>query len=135
MPWAHSWPVPQSLSPQHWVGQTQVPDHYQVHDHVARTEFVRDRDPRTVLATLAEREIRHVWLEGGPRLAGAFWNAGLVDRVVGYIAPAMLGSGRAALEGQATTLADLRRIRIDDLRRIGPDIRIVGTPESQKEES
>ena len=69
-----------------------------------------------------------MWLEGGPRLAGAFWNAGLIDRVIGYIAPAMLGSGRAALEGEATTLADLRRIEIDDLRRIGPDIRIIGTP-------
>jgi hypothetical protein len=40
----------------------------------------------------------------------------------------MLGSGRAALEGEATTLSDLRRLHVDDLRRIGPDIRIIGTP-------
>ena len=59
---------------------------------------------------------------------GPFWNAGLIDRVIAYIAPAMLGSGRSALEGEATSLADLRPIDIQDLRRIGPDIRIIGTP-------
>ncbi len=81
-----------------------------------------------MLQKLVENDIRHVWLEGGPRLAGAFWNAGVIDRIIGYIAPAMLGSGRAALEGEATTLADLRPITIDDLTMIGPDIRIIGTP-------
>ncbi len=40
----------------------------------------------------------------------------------------MLGSGRAALEGEAATLADLRPIDLDDVTRIGPDIRIIGTP-------
>jgi diaminohydroxyphosphoribosylaminopyrimidine deaminase/5-amino-6-(5-phosphoribosylamino)uracil reductase len=103
-------------------------------DRVAPTLLVRNREPAAVLSTLAGQGIRHVWLEGGPRLAGAFWNAGLIDRVIGYIAPAMLGSGRAALEGEATTLADLRRIHIDDLRRVGPDIRIIGTPGASESE-
>jgi diaminohydroxyphosphoribosylaminopyrimidine deaminase/5-amino-6-(5-phosphoribosylamino)uracil reductase len=40
----------------------------------------------------------------------------------------MLGSGRAALEGEATTLADLRPIDLHDLTMVGPDIRIIGTP-------
>ena len=118
------------------VGETPIPGYYRVHDLVAPTLVLPMRDPSAVLDALVEREIRHVWLEGGPRLAGAFWNAGLIDRVIGYIAPAMLGSGRAALEGEATTLADLRRIEIDDLRRIGPDIRIIGTPgAAQREET
>jgi diaminohydroxyphosphoribosylaminopyrimidine deaminase / 5-amino-6-(5-phosphoribosylamino)uracil reductase len=122
-------PVPYERQPLRVVvGETQIPDYYQVLDRVAPTLMVRNREPAAVLATLVEQGIRHVWLEGGPRLAGAFWNAGLIDRVIGYIAPAMLGSGRAALEGEATTLADLRPITIDDLRRIGPDIRIIGTP-------
>ena len=116
------------------VGETPIPDYYQVLDHVAPTLLVQNRDPEAVLKTLVGHGIRHVWLEGGPRLAGAFWSAGYVDRVIGYIAPAMLGSGRAALEGEATTLTDLRPIHIDDLRRIGPDIRIIGTPGSAERE-
>ncbi|MBC7633227.1 bifunctional diaminohydroxyphosphoribosylaminopyrimidine deaminase/5-amino-6-(5-phosphoribosylamino)uracil reductase RibD [Aeromicrobium sp.] len=110
------------------VGETKIPNYYRVFDRVAPTLMIQSRDPAEVLRKLVENEIRHVWLEGGPRLAGAFWNAGVIDRVIGYIAPAMLGSGRAALEGEATTLADLRPIDLDDLRMVGPDIRIIGTP-------
>jgi diaminohydroxyphosphoribosylaminopyrimidine deaminase/5-amino-6-(5-phosphoribosylamino)uracil reductase len=110
------------------VGGSRIPSHYRVWDRTAPTLLVQTRDPEVALARLVEEEIQHVWLEGGPRLAGRFWNAGLIDRVVGYIAPSMLGSGRAALEGEATTLADLRPIDVHDLRTIGPDIRIVGTP-------
>lgn len=122
-------PVPYEQQPLRVVvGETQIPKYYRVFDRVAPTLRVQSRDPETVLAKLMEHDIHHVWLEGGPRLAGGFWNAGLIDRVIGYIAPAMLGSGRAALEGEATTLADLRPIEITDLRTIGPDIRIIGRP-------
>ena len=110
------------------VGETNIPRYYRIFDRAAPTLLIQTRDPKQVLAKLVENEIRHVWLEGGPRLAGGFWNTGFVDRVIGYIAPAMLGSGRAALEGEAATLADLRPIDITDLRRIGPDIRIIGIP-------
>ena len=110
------------------VGESRIPSYYRVFDRVAPTLLVQTREPDEVLSKMVENGVRHVWLEGGPRLAGGFWNAGLVDRVIGYIAPAMLGSGRAALEGEAATLADLRPIDLDDVTRIGPDIRIIGTP-------
>ena len=122
-------PLPYERQPMRIVvGETTIPNYYRVFDRVAPTLLIQSREPRDVLAKLMENDIHHVWLEGGPRLAGAFWNEGVIDRVIGYIAPAMLGSGRAALEGEATTLADLRPIEIDDLRTVGPDIRIVGTP-------
>jgi diaminohydroxyphosphoribosylaminopyrimidine deaminase/5-amino-6-(5-phosphoribosylamino)uracil reductase len=110
------------------VGESTIPNYFRVFDRVAPTLLIQSRDPATVLAKLVDNGIRHIWLEGGPRLAGAFWNAGVIDRIIGYMAPAMLGSGRAALEGEATTLADLRPIQIEDLTMIGPDIRIIGTP-------
>jgi len=116
------------------VGETRIPSYYRVFDRSAPTLLIQSRDPHVVMHKLVEHGIRHVWLEGGPRLAGAFWNAGYVDRVIGYIAPAMLGSGRAALEGEAATLADMRPIDITDLRCIGPDIRIIGTPGAAQRE-
>ena len=71
-----------------------------------------DHDPRAVLAVLAEREIRHVLLEGGPTLATAFLRAGLVDQVVAYTAPALLGAGAAALaDFGAATITDALRLR------------------------
>lgn len=110
------------------VGERTIPRYYRVFDQTAPMLMIQSRDPHTVLQKLAEREIRHVWLEGGPRLAGAFWNAGLIDRVIGYIAPALLGAGLPALEATATTLADLRPIDLTDLTMIGKDIRLIGTP-------
>ncbi len=122
-------PVPAEQQPLRViVGETTVPAGYHVHDRSAPTAFLRLSDPAEVLANLAEREIRHAWLEGGPRLAGAFWDAGLVDRVIAYLAPAVLGAGRSAVEGGAATLADLRRIDVHDVTTIGADLRIIGTP-------
>lgn len=110
------------------VGERTIPRYYRVFDQTAPMLLIQSHDPHTVLRKLAEHDIRHVWLEGGPRLAGAFWNAGLVDRVIGYIAPALLGAGLPALEAEATTLADLRPIDLTDLTMIGKDIRVIGTP-------
>ncbi|MDQ3155648.1 MAG: bifunctional diaminohydroxyphosphoribosylaminopyrimidine deaminase/5-amino-6-(5-phosphoribosylamino)uracil reductase RibD [Actinomycetota bacterium] len=122
-------PLPYELQPLRVVvGESTIPRYYRVFDQTAPMLMIQSRDPHTVLSRLAEREIRHVWLEGGPRLAGAFWNAGLIDRVIGYIAPALLGAGLPALEATATTLADLRPIDLTDLTTIGKDIRLIGTP-------
>ena len=68
-------------------------------------------------------------LEGGPRLAGSFLRAGLVDEFVAYLAPTLLGAGRAALDGTGVaTLADALALDILDVRRVGPDVRISGRP-------
>ena len=81
-----------------------------------------DHDPRAVLAVLAEREIRHVLLEGGPTLATAFLRAGLVDQVVAYTAPALLGTGPAALaDFGAATITDALRLSHPRVEVLGAD--------------
>lgn len=68
-------------------------------------------------------------LEGGPRLAGSFLRDGLVDEIVAYLAPTLLGAGRPALEGTGVaTLADALALDIVDVRRVGPDVRIAARP-------
>lgn len=58
---------------------------------------LRTRDPHAALAELRARDRQHVFLEGGPTLAAAFLRAGLVDEVIAYVAPLMLGAGLAAV--------------------------------------
>lgn len=89
---------------------------------------IRSRNPKDVLDALGEREIRHLLLEGGPRVAGAFLEAGLIDEVIAYFAPALMGSGMSALETRNTTIADLVHLDIDDVVPMGPDLRITGRP-------
>ena len=105
-------PAPAHLQPLRVVvGSRRLPPTSRVFadDHYL---LLPDHDPRAVLAVLAEREIRHVLLEGGPTLATAFLRAGVVDEVVAYMAPALLGSGPAAVaDFGATTIADTLRLR------------------------
>ena len=54
---------------------------------------LRTRDPHEALAELRARDRQHVFLEGGPTLAAAFLTAGLVDEIVTYVAPMLLGAG------------------------------------------
>ena len=74
---------------------------------------------------LSRLDATSVLLEGGPTLAGAFVAAGLVDRIVGYVAPALLGDGRHALgDAGAGTITAAHRFRLDDVTRVGDDVRL-----------
>jgi diaminohydroxyphosphoribosylaminopyrimidine deaminase/5-amino-6-(5-phosphoribosylamino)uracil reductase len=82
-------------------------------------------DLRALLTALAERGVVNVLLEGGPTLAGAFVAAELVDRVVGYVAPVLLGAGPAALQDAGVgTIAEALRLHLVDVTRIGDDVRL-----------
>ncbi|TDD54267.1 bifunctional diaminohydroxyphosphoribosylaminopyrimidine deaminase/5-amino-6-(5-phosphoribosylamino)uracil reductase RibD [Nonomuraea terrae] len=86
-------------------------------------------DLHALLRELAARDVVSVFLEGGPTLAGAFVARGLVDRVVAYLAPALLGSGPAALGAAgAGTIADLHRLTFDEISPMGPDVRLIARP-------
>ncbi|MCT4357462.1 bifunctional diaminohydroxyphosphoribosylaminopyrimidine deaminase/5-amino-6-(5-phosphoribosylamino)uracil reductase RibD [Streptomyces sp. Je 1-79] len=85
-----------------------------------------------LLAALHRQGVRSVLLEGGPTLAGAFVAAGAVDRVVGYLAPVLLGAGPHALaDAGITTITDALRLDVTETVRIGPDLRITATPKER----
>ena len=81
---------------------------------------------RSVLAArcTTARAASTCWLEGGPTLAGAFLSAGLVDQVVAYLAPALLGAGSHALGDPASIDASPTAFRsshdVDAVRRRPP---------------
>lgn len=82
-----------------------------------------------LLKGLWARERTLVLLEGGPTLAGAFLRAGLVDRVVAYLAPTLLGAGVPSLLGTGIgTLSDAVPLEIYDVQRLGPDVRVTARP-------
>ena len=111
------------------VGRRDLPSNAKVLDSSAPTLVLTDHDPAAVLKVLAERDVVSVLLEGGPTLAGAFIAAGLVDRVVAYLAPALLGAGQAAL-GPAgiETLSAALKLHVDQVDLMGDDVRIVASP-------
>ncbi|WP_285642410.1 bifunctional diaminohydroxyphosphoribosylaminopyrimidine deaminase/5-amino-6-(5-phosphoribosylamino)uracil reductase RibD [Lentzea sp. NBRC 102530] len=91
---------------------------------------LRTHDPDTVLTALAERGVVDVLLEGGPTLAGAFLRAGRIDRVLAYVAPALLGDGPAAVLGAGvSTITEAVRLTVEDVTMSGPDLRISAVPQ------
>ena len=111
------------------VGHREVPPGSKVFDDAAQTVVLTEHDPKSVLAFLSERGVISVLLEGGPTLAGAFVAAGMVDRVVAYIAPALLGAGPAVLgDAGIETLGSALRLHVDAVDLIGDDVRIIATP-------
>jgi len=90
-------------------------------------------DARFVLESLAaDHECNEVLLEAGATLSGAFLQAGLVDELIVYLAPTLLGSdARPLLEMTGlTALEQAPRLRIVDTVRLGADIRLTLTPET-----
>jgi len=80
-----------------------------------------------VLADLAGRGVVTLLVEGGATVAHAFHDAGLVDRYVLYLAPALMGGsdGAPLFAGPGVvSVAALRRGRLLGVRRIGDDIRV-----------
>ena len=90
-------------------------------------------DPTALLTQLAdERQCNDVLLEAGATLAGSWWQAGLVDELVLFIAPVLLGSDARPL--MALPLQDMCEkysLRIERMRAIGQDWMVTATPAGQ----
>ena len=88
-------------------------------------------DLAAVLRLLAERGVNEVQVETGATLAGGFLAAGLVDELLLYVAPVMLGErARPLFEGlHIDAMAERLEMRIVEHRRVGDDVRVLLRPE------
>lgn len=85
-----------------------------------------------VLDELGRRDVLQLLVEGGATVAGDLHRAGLVDRYVVYLAPALFGGddARPLMAGPgAPTIDDVWRGRIDEVRRLGADLRVDLVPD------
>lgn len=82
-------------------------------------------DPIEAARAIAEAGLLDVLLEGGPRVAGAWWRSGVITRGVFYLAGKIGGGvGIGPLAGSFSTLGEAREVKIRDVRNVGSDLRI-----------
>ena len=120
------------------MGQRDLAEDRRIFDDAAETVHLRTRDPLEALTGLYRDHGRHhVFLEGGPTLAAAFLRAGVVDEVVTYVAPMLLGRGRAAVgELGIRTISKALRLEMTDVTMVGEgseaNVRIRMTPKGDQ---
>lgn len=86
-------------------------------------------DLTLVLHRLGDQGVNTLLVEGGARLHGSFFDAGLVDRVAAFIAPVLVGGTAAPgpLAGRGVeSMAEGWRLGASVLRRVGPDLLLEG---------
>ncbi|MEP6667031.1 MAG: bifunctional diaminohydroxyphosphoribosylaminopyrimidine deaminase/5-amino-6-(5-phosphoribosylamino)uracil reductase RibD [Nocardioidaceae bacterium] len=107
------------------MGLRELHPESRVFDEAATTMVLPTQDPEVALAALYARDRQHVWLEGGPTLAAAFLRAGLVDEVITYVAPALLGAGLPAVGDLGiSTIGGMLSFELVEVSRVGDDVRM-----------
>jgi diaminohydroxyphosphoribosylaminopyrimidine deaminase/5-amino-6-(5-phosphoribosylamino)uracil reductase len=84
-------------------------------------------DLTELMRELARRELNEVHVEAGFKLNGSLLDVGLVDELLIYLAPSILGDGACGMFSlpELADLAQKRLVQFTDVRTIGSDIRIL----------
>jgi diaminohydroxyphosphoribosylaminopyrimidine deaminase/5-amino-6-(5-phosphoribosylamino)uracil reductase len=82
---------------------------------------------RAVIESLGKREVQDLLLEGGPTLAWSAVRQGVVDRLVLYLAPKLIGGGApGVLEGPGiSTISEALGLEITEVGGVGRDLKVV----------
>ncbi|WJH25994.1 bifunctional diaminohydroxyphosphoribosylaminopyrimidine deaminase/5-amino-6-(5-phosphoribosylamino)uracil reductase RibD [Pseudarthrobacter defluvii] len=112
------------------MGLRGIPEDAAIHGDDGLAVHLPTRDPREALSMLYDAGTRHVMVEGGSSILSSFLAAGLVDELIVYLAPTLLGSGTPSLNGLGiTSLPDAQQWEWDPsdggaVRMLGRDLRL-----------
>ena len=87
-----------------------------------------------MLSQLAQRGVNELQVESGATLSGALMKAGLVDELLLYVAPVLLGEkGRPLFAGiDPATMSERLGLRLLETRQMGPDLRLLLRPDDPR---
>ncbi len=85
-----------------------------------------------VIDLLGRKSVNELLIEAGPTLAGAALQAGIIDELVIYMAPSLMGADARGLFNLPglSKMADRIRLQVQDIRKVGQDFRITAKPET-----
>lgn len=111
------------------LGDRGVPESASLHRHPHPFLRQSGSDLPAVLTALRDRGVQRVFVEGGPTIASAFLREGLVDEVLAYVAPVLLGGDRTALTDIGVpTIGAARRLEVESVEGLGPDLLVIAHP-------
>lgn len=86
-------------------------------------------DLKALLQDLADRDCNEILIESGPTLAASWLESGLVDELIVYVAPKLMGAtARPLLDLSIESMSDAVELELISLERLGKDLRVCARP-------
>ena len=106
------------------MGGRELPADFNLNDGKSQTIFLKSHSVEDLLKALDYIPVNQVLVEAGPQLGSALMAAGLIDEVLLYQAPILLGAGKSWVEGIGiSTIVDAQKLSLISTHAIGPDIK------------
>lgn len=105
------------------MGERELPSDKKVFNDKAETIQVKARNPQVVLQELQNRDVKHLLVEGGSKIASEFIRNNLVDEFIVYLAPLLLGGPRLAINDLGIpSMGEAINLRITEQKLLGEDL-------------
>ena len=105
------------------MGERELSRDKRVFNEKAETIQIRARNPQVVLQELHIRQVKHLLVEGGSKIASEFIRNNLVDEFIIYLAPLLLGGPRLALNDLGIpSMTEAIQLRITEQKLLGEDL-------------
>ncbi len=105
------------------MGERALPSDKRVFNDKAETIQIRARNPQVVMQELENRQVKHLLVEGGSKIASEFIRNNLVDEFIVYLAPLLLGGPRLAINDLGIpSMAEAVNLRITEQKLLGEDL-------------
>lgn len=105
------------------MGERELSRDKRVFNEIAQTIQIRARNPQVVLQELHNRQVKHLLVEGGSKIASEFIRNNLVDEFIIYLAPLLLGGPRLAIDDLGIpSMTEAINLRITEQKLLGEDL-------------
>jgi diaminohydroxyphosphoribosylaminopyrimidine deaminase/5-amino-6-(5-phosphoribosylamino)uracil reductase len=106
------------------MGGRDIPADFNLNDGKSQTIFLKSHSIDDLLKALNYIPVNQVLVEAGPELGSALFAAGIIDEVILYQAPLLLGAGKSWLENIGiTTIKDAYALSAPSVTMCGPDFK------------
>ena len=106
------------------MGEREIPKQMKIHSSDAETIFIKSRNSDDLIALVKDRGFNRLFLESGPKLGSALFQAGLIDEVLLYQAPTIVGSNQRFTSGINLSSIDQQiRLRSEEIEDLDGDIK------------
>jgi diaminohydroxyphosphoribosylaminopyrimidine deaminase / 5-amino-6-(5-phosphoribosylamino)uracil reductase len=124
-----------SLSSEVWLARQKVQGQWseQVQQLITPLTNSGKLDLLSLMQTLAQRNMNDIWVEAGATLAGALLNTGLVDELIVYLAPKLMGNPARGLVNlpEFHHMSEVAAWHWQDVRKVGDDLRLILRPHKE----